>query len=507
MKSPFSKVFTSVFIVIFLGSCAKSVVYLSPEEAGRLSAPNSVLVEKTDGETVMLSDVKIENQTLIGTAQKRGQVRLDFSGIKSARIEKRQSGLAVIYGGAGLVLAWLAIGAATAPSPTGSCPYIYSYDGESYHLDAEPYGASLCEGLKRAEWSPMEHLAEVDGAYRVLVANELTETEYTDEIRLLVVDHPAGLKVVPDAAGGLHAIASVQGLLSARDSHGNDITAALSRKDRVLWEMDLDRTDPQVRESLTDELTLEFPKPAGARTAKLLVNAATTIWGTEMGSRFLGLHGDALPDYYAEVDRHGPAYFETMAWHAREEMYLLQVRVKTAGGWKTRGTIFGGGPMAPTDKAYVIDIADVPGDTLTIRLTPPANFWTIDQLAIDYSDDIPLSVVEVEPRAAADPGGRDVAARLKATDGSYLVMPQGSDPVELTFDAPPRPSGTERTVILKASGYYDVHIKTAGVRPRLDILRRFAAEPGSTIRFAMEEYLEWKAGSDAHARPVKTHGN
>lgn len=509
MKSFWSKVFTSVFIVVFLASCTKTVTYLSPNEAGRISAAPRVVVETQDGKTLELRNPKVENQTITGIAKGRGQISLDYSSIKSVRIEKKNSGLAYIYGSAGLVLAWLIIGASTAPAPppSDSCPLIYSFDGESYHLDAEPYGASLCEGLKRAEWSPMEHLAEVDGAYRILVANELAETEYTDEIRLLVVDHPAGLKVVPDAAGGLHAVASPRDLRSARDSRGTDITGALSRKDRVLWQTDLDRVDPQVRESLRDELTLEFPKPAGAKTAKLLVNATTSAWGAQMGKRFLGLHGDALQDYYAEVDRHGPAYFQTMSWHISEEMYLLQIRVLTPNGWKTRGTIYGGGPFVSADKAYVVDVADVPGDTLAIRLTPPANFWAIDHLAVDYSADVPLSVTEVEPIDGAGREGQDAAARLRATDGSYLVMPEGSDPVVVTFGAPPRPSGTERTVILKASGYYDVHVETAGVQPRLDVLRRFAVEPGSTIRFAMEEYLEWKAASDANARPVKTRGN
>jgi len=509
MKSVFSKVLTSVFIVVFLGSCTKSVVYLSPEETGRYSALNRVLVEKTDGETIELRNVKIENQTLVGTMQKQGQVKLDFPSIKSVRIEKKNSGLAYVYAGAGLVLAWLIIGASTAPSPppVESCPFIYTDDGDSYHLDAEPFGAALCEGQKRADWTAMEHLAAVDGAYRVRVANELEETQYTDELRLLVVDHPAGLRVVPDTAGGLHTISSPQNLRAARDSNGTDITSVLSRKDCVTWQTDLDRVDPEVRESLREELTLEFPKPPGAKTAKLLVNASTSLWGAQMGKRFLGLHGDALQDCYAEVNRHGPAYFQTMSWHLSEEMYLLQIRVLTESGWKTRGTIYGGGPFVSSDKAYALDVADVPGDSLTIRLTPPANFWSIDYLAVDYSADVPVSVIEVEPDVSADQKSCDVAARLKTTDGSYLVMPEGCEPAEVTFSVPPMSPRTARTVILKASGYYDVHVETAGVRPRTDILQKFATEPGSAIRFTMNEYLEWKAEQDANQRPVQKHGN
>lgn len=508
MKSAMSKAFTAALIVVFLASCAQSVTYFSPEEYGRF-AGKTVLVEKTNGVTVKLMNVFIDGRQIVGATKEQDRVRIDLANVKSVRIEKKLGrGLPYVYAGAGLVLAWLIIGAETAPPPPDeSCPYIYSFDGDALHLDAEPYGAALCEGLKRSEWVAMEHLKPVRGEYRVHLANELRETEYTDELRLLVVDHPAGLTVFPDAEGGLHAISAPQSASSARDSRGADISGMLAGRDLVVWQTDLDRVDPQVPESLRDELTLVFPKPAGARTAKLLVNAATTVWGTEMGKRFLGLHGENLQNYYTDVNRHGPSYTQTMAWHVREEMYLMQVRVLTAGGWRTRGTIYGGGPMAPADKAYVIDVADVPGETLTIRLTPPANFWTIDRIAVDYSADAPLSVIELEPSIKGRADGADIAARLRATDASYLVMPEGRDPIELAFGVPPASPEKARTLVLKASGYYDVGLDTAGVRPRPDILARFAMEPGSTIRFAMEEYLEWKAEQDANQRARRTRGN
>jgi len=508
MKSTMSRALISIFIVVFLASCTRRVMYLSPTEVARLSAQSRIEVETTDGATVELRNAKIENRTLIGTTEKQGPVRLDFSSIKSARIEridKTGLGLAIVLTGAAVVLAWLAIEAENAPSPPPAkcCPFIYAYDGESYHLDAEPFGASFCEGLKRAEWTVMEHLAETDGGYRVLLANELRETQYTDELSLLVVDHPAGLRVVPDASGGLHTISALQPPRSARNSYGEDLLPLISRRDGLPWQTDLERVDPEVRESLRDELTFDFQKPAGARTAKLLVNASTSLWGAQMGERFLSLYGDSLPDWYSEVDRHGPAWFKTMVWQSREEMNLLQIRVLTKNGWKTKGLIYGGEPFVSTDKAYALDIGDVPGETLTVRVTPPANFWSIDHLAVDYTLDSPVSVIEVEPNPGVRPKGPDDTAALKETDGSYLVMAEGCDPMGLSFAAPPAVPGTARTVILKASGYYDIHVQCAGLQPQRDLLRRFGSEHGSAIQFSMKEYLAWQAGQAANPRAAQ----
>ncbi len=67
-----------------------------------------------------------------------------------------------------------------------SCPFVYSFDGEEYVLDSEPCGVAVSEGLKRPDWVELSSLKEVDGKSRVLLTNELGETQYTDELNRLV---------------------------------------------------------------------------------------------------------------------------------------------------------------------------------------------------------------------------------------------------------------------------------------------------------------------------------
>lgn len=374
-----------------------------------------------------------------------------------------------------------------------SCPFVYSWNGEDYVLDAEPYGAAVSEGLKRTDWVELSNLREVDGKYRVLLTNELHETQCTDELKLVAVDHAPGVRIAPDLMGRAHTFDCPLPPASAVDQKGRDILAFVGKNDQVFWLSDLDEKSPDGDGDLRDEIVLEFPKPAGAAKAKLLANIWTTPWGSLSAGKFMGLYGSALGETYEEVDRHGPMYGRVLSWMAAEELYTLKVWVETPEGWKARGMIMGGAPVITKDKAYVLDVADVPGEVLRIKLRPPVNFWMVDSLAVDYAGDQPVQVTELAAETAVDHTGRDARAVLAATDGSYLESSNPGERTELVFTAPPLKEGFERTVLVKASGYYKVHLDTTG-EPRTELVERVLGEPGFAARYSFREYLKWEAG-------------
>jgi hypothetical protein len=237
---------------------------------------------------------------------------------------------------------------------------------------------------------------------------------------------------------------------------------------------------------------LEFPKPQNAKTAKLLVHAGTTPWGSQAAEGFLKLFGRGISAWYNEVNSLGPAYYRTMSWYMRDELYLLHIRVETGRGWEERGLIYGGGPFLTKNKAYALDVHDVPGEVLRIKLTPPLNFWTFDSLAVDYSEDAPVSAVELAPVQALDRAGRDVREDLALNDNRYLVMQRTGDSVELVFEAPPQAPGTVRTIFVKASGYYNIHLEGLG-ESQTALIEKIFNVPGTALQNAYEEYLRVKS--------------
>jgi len=136
-------------------------------------------------------------------------------------------------------------------NPTGSCPYLYAWDGTRFRfvtdiLSAAPVGLPMMPG-RNIEADPHEwvslggagDLVPGDGRYAVQLTEELREVLYLDEAKLGWTDVPPGFeahstsKLVPGRPFPDHGIRLVGGRLPLRSATagGRDITAILAEAD------------------------------------------------------------------------------------------------------------------------------------------------------------------------------------------------------------------------------------------------------------------------------------
>ena len=151
--------------------------------------------------------------------------------------------------------------------PTGSCPYLYCWDGERFRfvtdlLGASPLGLPVAEGVyidadpDEIVWIGDEtNFKPIDGSYRLQITEELREILYLDEAKLIAVDVPTGTEVHPNTRllprgpypeAGLVALAKRKPLKQAKRSDGLDVTDALQDNDDA-WLSPVELREPQLR--------------------------------------------------------------------------------------------------------------------------------------------------------------------------------------------------------------------------------------------------------------------
>jgi hypothetical protein len=390
---------------------------------------------------------------------------------------------------AGVVLGALVIALATKQS----CPFVYSWDGQKYVFDAEPYGGAVSPGLERDDYTPLDHLQEAAGFYRLLLTNEVNETQYTNFIELWAVDHPAGTRVLTDDSGGIHTLGQPERLSAARDQDGRNLRGWLEATDRKIWEA----LPSAESEDQRQEIILTFPRPAGATRAKLVYNVATGLWGSNMIREMLLLRGRDVGAWYAAIDKKGPELTRLLTWDVREELYTLKVDVEEPSGWRTRGVLLGGGPFLVKDRIAMLDVSQATGSQLRLRIRPPRGFWALNSFAMDYEPDRPVTVQKLALSGAVEASGKDVREVLLRADDSYYAMPRTGESASLTFMAPRRLPGMTRTMILHSRGYYRLHLPEEG-EPDVVSLERIANEPGEAARFAARRYAAWQSARAAY---------
>lgn len=481
-------VIVAAALLVMTSACFdKKSLEISPP-AMPVESDKIVGLTTTDGDVLHFKgEVKLFGDVVTGTVDKK-PVAIPVAKVQRFLVVQEKFNA---WKTIGLVVAIPVITIAIIAALKQSCPFIYSWDGTRYVFDAEPYGGAITRGLERDDDTVLEHLRADQGLYRLLLTNEVDETQVTNVVSLRVVDHAPGLRIVPGGDGSLHTVGASLPPISARAADGRDLTRWLAATDERIFE-----PEPAVGPSgeTRDEIVLTFPKPPGARRAKLVVNAGTALFGSLMIKESLRLRGRELTGWYEEMDRNPDAAPTLHRQLLREELWALKLDVAEPTGWETRGTLIGTGPLIVKDRVVPLDVSRVTGDQLRIRVRPPRGYWALNSFAVDYSGDEPVVVTEVPLLKARDERGRDRRPALVAADDAYDEMPVGGDDrIFLSFRVPEPKEGLSRTVVLHARGWYRLDLAAEG-EPDREAIRRFETEPGFGVRFAAERHARWRSG-------------
>ena len=90
--------------------------------------------------------------------------------------------------------------------------------------------------MERTELSKLEYLKDVDGKYKLLVKNEVPETQYIDQMSLLVVDHQEGTEVYAELECNNINRKNTTEVIYGKDEYNKEITDFVSNDDKIFWQ-------------------------------------------------------------------------------------------------------------------------------------------------------------------------------------------------------------------------------------------------------------------------------
>jgi hypothetical protein len=316
----------------------------------------------------------------------------------------------------------------------------------------------------------LSDLAPHRGAYKLKVRETIHEVDYLDQVALLLVDVPEGYGVLNQwsftsqlgfaSPRGFFTVKDPRPPVTATDRAGRDVLFEVSQRDEV----PLPVTPDGLSRVVVDFGPIERPQHA-----KLVI----TAW-----SHYEDLEGIQRPPFSAGT---------TIETRDRNGRWVVR---KVAG-------------KNPGDRhTWVIEIGGLvsAGDT-RMRITmahQPIGLDVLDQVLLDDSAPVALTVARVEPRLArlrfagatsfsystlqsrihSDDGHEplipdavmsgaftrygDVAPLLARADDRFVIMAHG-DELVLEFDDPPRPEpGRSRRAFLEADLFYSIKYSVRG---------------------------------------------
>ncbi|MDN3670361.1 hypothetical protein QWY93_13650 [Echinicola jeungdonensis] len=415
------------------------------------------------------------------------KVTVPLSSIKKIEVYDKDKGattLSYVFGTIGVIVGAVFIigliigltgGSSSSPPPrrspppntpsTSSCPFIYTYDGKGYNFIGEMYGGAIYSSLERDDYMLLPGLDTHNGKYQLKIANELLERQYTNLSELMVVEHPENTQVLADKNGQIFTINSALIPTKAESSNHTSYFNAISKKDSSFYLFD---EENDINKNLSN-LTLTFKKPKTEKNGKLILNGKNSLWLDFIFGKFNEQFGTYYPKF-AEKQKNVPAN-KNLRWSLNQGI-PLSVYIETKKGWEFVDYFNVVGPLASRDMVMDIDLSNVEGEEVKLKLECGFMFWEVDYIAMDYSENTLVDVSYLSPETAIDENGNDVSDLLTYSDEKYLVQPEVGNKVVVTYPTIPVEKNKKQTLFLHSKGYYE-YIRDYKNKPNLIHLYSF----------------------------------
>jgi hypothetical protein len=366
------------------------------------------------------------------------------------------------------------------PSQTGgSCsPRVYLLNKDKPELAGVLYSGAIFAPLERTDYLPLPGATPVANHLELQVGISENEEMVVHEAKLLRVRHSTDNNVLVDRYGKVLSYRRPVQPEKASIGEGRDVKEDIAADDGRYYSF----SNYPVGQNSSD-VVLDFKRPAGVHSGKLVIKARNSSWSYYVFSKFKSLYGNYYPTLQLQKDK---ADREKLLQCELDQSLPLSVSVKTAGRWKLVDYFFTPGNDAPRTMIMEIDFAGLEeADLIQIKLETTYLFWDLDYAGMDFSQN--LSTESSYP-AISRMWKSDSTSRVDEPDRKNIHI-TGNELLGIDFAvAPCTEPGFTDSYFLAGTGYYHDNTPFRGM-PQLDKLAAFSSK-GAFDKFSRQKFDE-----------------
>ena len=329
----------------------------------------------------------------------------------------------------------------------GSCPFIYSYNGSEYRLEAEAFSTSVSKALEAETFHVLPSLKPAKNELKVRLSDERPETHVVNSVHLFAVDAGNAASVVLDTKNLAWPVFHPLAPTSAFDRSGKNILDRVAATDGKYWRTDLQ--DATTVKGFRDTVIVTFDIPQDSSEGLLLIDALNSDLVSEVYRSASAVLGDQTLLFYHQLEQ-DPELQELVREGVRKTS--LRIEVKKRSGWVEVGTLQPQADVVPFTRAVHLEHLDQIEYPLTLRFTSMMDVWHIDALSVDISSGKPLLKQPLKLASAINSRDSTVQQAVGNTDSVYTIL-LPPDHIDVTFDSSPSDTMLHPVYVFSAQGY------------------------------------------------------
>lgn len=374
----------------------------------------------------------------------------------------------------------------------GSCPTIYTFDGNKYNFETELFSYSISKPMEAYDLDVLHEKVPYDGKYKIMVTNEALETHFINKLELIELKHPPGTQVLPNPRGSYTMINELIPPDEVLNSENVNITDKVSKIDEKYYRSGIEMVDKLNYGPAYDSMKVHLKIKNGLRKVKVVVRYRNTLLSTILFYEVvLATQGIKAVEWTKKmnIDVTYSKQFEFVY-----KMFSgMDVSANENDLWEHVSHIPDAGPLNWKLIADEIPVQKNGDVNLNLKFIPD-NFM-IDFIGFDtsnISNDI-ISEKLIQPACMIDDHGdlrNDIVENLRSDDNKYHVTNPG-DSYKITYNIP-KDYSCDQTIMVRSKGYYTEWIRGSWIRNNNSDYKFNLYDIRSTLSYLAHAWVENK---------------